>query len=67
LLKGTKGTQRPNSGVFYYIAEGALSELITQMEIGKEVGLIDKDDFVRIEDLCRKIGSMLTKLIKSRS
>jgi len=50
----------------HYIAKGSLSELITQLEIAKEVGLIAEELLPPIEDQCNKLGSMLTKLIQAK-
>jgi four helix bundle protein len=51
---------------FLYISKGSLSELITQLEIAKEVGLIPEEQFLLLDDQCSKVGAMLTKLIQSR-
>jgi four helix bundle protein len=51
---------------FLYLSKGSLSELITQLEIAKEVGLISKELLLLVEDRCNKLGAMLTKLIQSR-
>ncbi len=51
---------------FLYISKGSLSELVTQLEISKEVGLISEDVLMPVADQCNKLGVMLTKLIQSR-
>jgi four helix bundle protein len=51
---------------FLYISKGSLSELITQLEIAREVGLIPEQQFLLLDDQCSKVGAMLTKLIQSR-
>jgi four helix bundle protein len=51
---------------FLYIAKGSLSELATQLEISKEVGLIPDGSFELLVYQCNKVGAMLTKLIRSR-
>lgn len=51
---------------FLHMAKGSLSELITQLEISKEVGLIAVEFFQPLEEQCAKVGAMLTKLIQSR-
>jgi four helix bundle protein len=51
---------------FLYISKGSLSELVTQLEISKDVGLITEELFQTLEDQCCKVGAMLTKLIQSR-
>ena len=52
---------------FLFIAKGSLSELITQLEIAKEIGFINQQDCAALDERCNKIGAMLTKLIKPRS
>ncbi|MGO9313249.1 MAG: four helix bundle protein [Syntrophobacteraceae bacterium] len=51
---------------FLHIAKGSLSELVTQLLIAMEVGLITEELVPPIELRCKKVGSMLTKLIQSR-
>ncbi len=51
---------------FLHIAKGSLSELVTQLEIAMEVGLITAELVPPIEQRFKKVGSMLTKLIQSR-
>jgi four helix bundle protein len=51
---------------FLYISKGSLSELITQLEIAKEVGFIPEELFLPLDDQCNKVGAMLTKLIQAR-
>jgi four helix bundle protein len=51
---------------FLHIAKGSLSELITQLEISREVGLVTEELISPIEVKCKTVGSMLTKLIQSR-
>ncbi len=51
---------------FLHIAKGSLSELVTQMEIAREVGLIEETPFIRINARCKKLGAMLTKLMQAR-
>lgn len=51
---------------FLLIAKGSLSELRTQLEIAYEIGYIGKDEFNSLDEDCRKLGSMMTNLIKAR-
>ena len=51
---------------FLRMAKGSLSELVTQLEIALEVGLIKEELVPPIEQQCKKVGSMLTKLIQAR-
>jgi four helix bundle protein len=48
------------------IAKGSLAELRTQLEIGLEIGYIDRKVFDNIEDQCKKVTAMVVKLIKAR-
>jgi four helix bundle protein len=51
---------------FLHIAKGSLSELVTQLEIAREVGLISEELVPPLEQQCKKVGSMLTKLMQAR-
>ncbi len=51
---------------FLYISKGSLSELVTQLEIAREVGLISEQLFLPLDAQCGKVGAMITKLIQSR-
>lgn len=52
---------------FLLIAKGSLSELRTQLQIAYEVGYIKENEFVEVDEWCKKISAMITRLIKSRS
>ena len=52
---------------FFYFAKGSLAELLTQMDIAFCVGLIQEDQFVKVESDCMAIGKMLWRLIEARS
>lgn len=65
----SEGYQRKSDAEFVrflYISKGSLSELVIQLEIAKEVGLIPEELFLSVGDQCNKVGAMLTKLIQSR-
>ncbi len=49
------------------IAKGSIAELRTQLEIAKEIDYLDSQIYDELENLCNKIGAMLTKLIRARS
>ena len=66
ISEGYERNSNPDFKRFLYIAKGSLSELLTQLEIAKEIGFVSAEDFAPIQDQCRKIGAMLTKLIASR-
>lgn len=50
---------------FLYIAKGSCGELRTQLLIAKELKYIINDEFVVLDDKCRKISGMIMNLIKS--
>lgn len=50
----------------FFIAKGSLAELITQLEIAKDVGLVRGEDVEPIARECVEVGKMLGALIKAR-
>ena len=67
IAEGDERDTNKESVRFFYIAKGSLAELITQLEISREIDYIDKKEFEIILEECEKIGKMLGKLIKVRS
>jgi len=51
---------------FLMIAKGSLSELRTHLEIAKDIHYVTQETFDLLEEKCKKIGAMITKLIQSR-
>ncbi len=51
---------------FLLISKGSLSELITLLEIGKDIGYLREEIYKELELKCNNIGGMLTNLIKAR-
>lgn len=51
---------------FFYMAKGSLAELVTQLEIAHEVGLISQQQTTPILTECAELGRMLGALIKAR-
>ena len=51
---------------FLQIAKGSLSELRTQLDIAYSIEYIEEDIFEKLDDKCRKVSSMITKLIMTR-
>lgn len=52
---------------YSYISKGSLSELLTQLEIAKEIGYIDEEKYLELDTKCTEISKMLGGLIKSLS
>ena len=52
---------------YFYIAKGSLAELITQLEIAQEVGLLTELETNPLSTECHKIGRMLGAVIKART
>lgn len=61
-----RGTNK-DSVRFLYIAKGSLAELLTQLEICKEIGYISEEEFSYLSQEYTKVAKMLGKLIKVRS
>jgi four helix bundle protein len=51
---------------FFYIAKGSLAELLTQTIIAQEIGYFKNEQFEHLDNECRAISSMLTRLIQAR-
>ncbi len=51
---------------FFHIARGSAAEVITQINIAQNIGYLDKETFVSIENSTEKIRASLTNLIKAR-
>jgi four helix bundle protein len=51
----------------FYISKGSLAELITQLEIAKEIGYVNSADAELVSQQCIEVGKMLGGLIKARS
>ncbi|MDJ0814800.1 MAG: four helix bundle protein [Desulfobacterales bacterium] len=52
---------------YFYIARGSSAEVLTQAIISFEINYIDEVKFKHIENECRAISSMLTRLINVRT
>ena len=52
---------------FFYIAKGSVAELRTQLQIGLEIGYLERDVFERLDDECLQISRMIGALIKART
>lgn len=51
----------------FYYSNGSAAELITQLEISKEIGFVDSQKADVIINQCEHVSIMLKKLIKIRS
>lgn len=51
----------------FYIAKASSAEVLTQAIIAHEIGYLKQDTFHHIEQECRGISAMLTRLIQSRT
>ncbi|HEO64170.1 MAG TPA: four helix bundle protein [Candidatus Omnitrophica bacterium] len=49
---------------FLYIAKGSCSELRTQVYIALKLEYISNDEFLILDDKCRKVSGMIMNLIK---
>jgi len=67
IAEGDERDTDKDSVRFFYIAKGSLAELITQLEIAHEVGLLTTEQITPLSTECIEIGRMLGALIKARS
>ena len=52
---------------FFYIAKGSVAELRTQLQIGFEIGYLERDIFENLDNECLQISRMIGALIKART
>ena len=67
IAEGDERDTNKDSVRFLYIARGSLAELRTQLEIARDIGVLDSGKFNELEVTCVEIGRMLGSLIKARS
>ena len=67
IAEGDERDTNKDSVRFLYIAKGSLAELITQLEIAKEIGYLTESELAIFDGKCSEIGKMLGSLIKARS
>ena len=67
IAEGDERDTNKDSVRFLYIAKGSLAELRTQLEIARDIGALDPEQFTQLEVTCADIGRMLGSLIKARS
>lgn len=65
IAEGAARNGRREFTEFLYIALGSASELETQLEIAKRVGLVAEGDFARLDALLARVAQMLRGLIRS--
>jgi len=49
---------------FLYISQGSLLELMTQLELSRDLKFVESDDFKTLYDKCVRLNKMLRSLIK---
>lgn len=52
---------------YFYIAKGSSAEALTQAIIAFEIGYIQEETFKEVENKCKEVSGMLSKLIAVRS
>ena len=67
IAEGDERDTNKDSVRFLYIAKGSLAELRTQLEIARDIGVLDSSDYLAAEASCAEIGRMLGSLIKART
>lgn len=67
IAEGDERDTNRDSVRFLYIAKGSLAELITQLEIAREIGYLDEAELDEFDATCSEIARMLGSLIKARA
>jgi len=67
IAEGDERDTNKDSVRFLYIAKGSLAEILTQLEICREIGYVTEEEFSYISNEYTTVGKMLGKLIKIRS
>lgn len=67
IAEGDERDTNKDSVRFLYIAKGSLAEVLTQLEICKEIGYISEEEYSYVSEEYTKIAKMHGKLIKARS
>ncbi|HSW82291.1 MAG TPA: four helix bundle protein [Usitatibacter sp.] len=66
IAEGSKRGSNRDCVRFLYISRGSAAELSTQIDIAKEVKLVEPDVAANLLDRCDHLEAMLTKLIVAR-
>jgi len=67
IAEGDERMTNNEANRFFVIARGSSAEVRTQIDIAFRIGYISNSDFLKIEDLTRKISASLSKLILART
>lgn len=67
IAEGDESGTNKQSIRYFNIAKGSYAELLTQLIIAERIKYIHINDFIKLEDQCKKVSSMLYNLIKTRS
>ena len=67
IAEGDELKTNKQSVQYFFMAKGSLAELLTQALISFEIGYINQENLIHIQNECQTISSMLTKLIQARS
>ena len=51
---------------FLHIAQGSLSELDTQLDIAKNVGFLEENSWLELDQIMLRVDKMLTAFIRSK-
>ncbi|GAA5186444.1 four helix bundle protein [Ferrimonas gelatinilytica] len=66
IAEGEERESNQESARFLYFAKGSAGELVTQLLLGREVGLLEQESATRMINEARQISRMLASLIKIR-
>jgi len=65
IAEGFSRKTRENKNQFYFIAQGSLTELQSQLKISLDVGYIDAQNFSELIDKTYRLHKLINGLIKS--
>ena len=65
IAEGYRRKNRKEYIQFLNIAYGSVGELDTQVSLANDLGMLEKNDFVFLQNLCEEVSKLLFKIIKS--
>jgi len=66
IAEGSARQTKKESVQFYTIARGSLSELDTQLELCRDLGLLPESRFVEVAEVLETVGALLNGLIRHK-
>jgi len=64
IAEGSARQTKRESVQYYFIARGSLSELDTQLELSRDIGLLSETRFHEVSQVVETVGALLNGLIR---